>query len=1203
MAGIFGAKRVNSTTAPAIQLRVQSAIEGKAIPIGWGANRLAGNLIWYGDFKSVASSSGGAGKGGGGGKGSGQYDYSASVIIAMCEGPVHSWGYLYNNSSNTIAYSSLNLTTFNGDYAQSGWGYLSGDPAQRNYRGLAYMAAGPMPLGSSPDLPNITPEIIFGTYTDGISGLPDANAATVVSGYLTSPDYGSGFPSAHLGDLTVYRQYTLSVGLVVSPVITDQAEARQFLVDLLEATNAAAVWSSGKLQIVPYGDIPTSGNGASYTPPSAALYSLSDIDFKPLQGSNSNSKGSSSATGPIALNLTDDPATRPNAWSVEYLERGNAYNPTVITVQDEAAVATYGLRTAQKKSYHFFCASFAASMSAELTKGRAQVAATYAFTVGQEYILLDPMDIIEINDPALGLSQKWVRITEITENADNTLTIQAEEYLLGTGGAPSHSMQVGSGFSPAVNAAPTSPFSSVVWEPSYTLAGGLEIWIAASGQADFGGAEVYVSTDNSSYSLIGEITGPSRIGDLTASLASVTPAGSGLTIDSTHTLSVDMSPSGQQLIAGTTADAQAANTLCYVSSGGSGPGEYLAYSGATLGSGETYALTYLNRGLYETTPVSHASGASFVRLIPGTFLRWALTPDRIGTTFYFKILPFNPYGGGQLSLADVTAISYTVVGSAFANVSSGTLAVRNNLGTGWLPIGTYNPTTTTFTAPVANAVPAVGVTGTLVASQIGSVNASALTGSITASQIGSVNASSLTGSITASQISGVNASVITGGISSSQITSLTAGQITGTLSASQIGGVNVGSLVGSISAGQITSLTAGQITGTLTAGQIGSVGAASITGTLSSGQIGSVAAASVTGTLTASQIGAVNAASVTGTLSAGQIGSIGAAQITGTLTSGQIGSIGALQIIGTLSDSQLASISGGKVTGTISSAVIPAGNLTGTLTYTQIASVAASTITGQVGAAQISAVNASSITGQVAASQINTVTAGQITGSISSSQIGSVNASSIVGSISSSQISTLNVSQLVGSISSSQIASVAASLVTGTLTASQIGSVAASTITGTLSAGQIGSVNASSISGTITAGQIGTVNSSSITSVAAGVITGTLAAGQIGSVNVGVLNGTLVTSQIGTLQVTTPLLASGAVTYQGYAYNEYVWTPPTYYQTDSGCEVTVTLTDSTEFVIITVYEMHEYNNVAAGVITGGNVGGSGYSGGELGGPG
>ena len=80
MASVFGARRANASTQPATSLRVQSSIEGKAIPIGWGANRLAGNMIWYGDFQSVATSSGGSGKGGGGGKGSGQYDYSASVI-------------------------------------------------------------------------------------------------------------------------------------------------------------------------------------------------------------------------------------------------------------------------------------------------------------------------------------------------------------------------------------------------------------------------------------------------------------------------------------------------------------------------------------------------------------------------------------------------------------------------------------------------------------------------------------------------------------------------------------------------------------------------------------------------------------------------------------------------------------------------------------------------------------------------------------------------------------------------------------------------------------------------------------------------------------------------------------------------------------------------------------------------------------------
>src|SRR5216684_2700768 len=60
---------------PAISgLQIQTSAIGKAIPLIYGATRIAGNLIWYGDFKATAhaSSPPGGGKGGvagGGGKG------------------------------------------------------------------------------------------------------------------------------------------------------------------------------------------------------------------------------------------------------------------------------------------------------------------------------------------------------------------------------------------------------------------------------------------------------------------------------------------------------------------------------------------------------------------------------------------------------------------------------------------------------------------------------------------------------------------------------------------------------------------------------------------------------------------------------------------------------------------------------------------------------------------------------------------------------------------------------------------------------------------------------------------------------------------------------------------------------------------------------------------------------------------------------
>src|SRR5258708_32190592 len=80
---------------PATQLRVQTAVQGTPIPIGWGANRLAPNLIYYNDFKATEvqqSSGGGKGSGsGGGGKGGGgstQTNYAATVVCGLCEWPI-----------------------------------------------------------------------------------------------------------------------------------------------------------------------------------------------------------------------------------------------------------------------------------------------------------------------------------------------------------------------------------------------------------------------------------------------------------------------------------------------------------------------------------------------------------------------------------------------------------------------------------------------------------------------------------------------------------------------------------------------------------------------------------------------------------------------------------------------------------------------------------------------------------------------------------------------------------------------------------------------------------------------------------------------------------------------------------------------------------------------------------------------------------
>ncbi len=669
--------------------------------------------------------------------------------------------------------------------------------------------------------------------------------------------------------------------------------------------------------------------------------------------------------------------------------------------------------------------------------------------------------------------------------------------------------------------------------------------------------------------------------------------------------------------------------------------------------------------------MAHASGAAFVRLIPDTFFRWSVTPDRIGQTFYFKVLPFNPYGGGQLGLSDVTAVAYTVVGTAFANVSAGSVSIRNPTNTTWLPIGTYDATTSTFSATTATTVTATSITGTISAAQIGSVNATAITGTISAGQIGSVSASTITGTVTATQIGSVNASVIAGTVTALQINTVTAAQITGTLSATQI-----------------ASVTAGQITGTLASTQIANI----------------------------------SAAQITGTLAAGQIGSIGAVQITGTLTSGQIGSIGAVQIIGTLSDAQLAAISGAKVTGTISTAVIPAGNLTGQLTYTQIASVAASTIIGQIGAVQISAVNASSIVGSIAASQITSLNVSQLTGSISSAQITSITAGQVTGTLTAGQIGSVTAGQITGTITTSQIGTLqvtGAQIAGGAINASKFtigggsifpdpyiddpdywfypnpatgwwidhipgsASLAALGLRGALTIWDGSFTGAGYVAVTNKAGAIAAIPGARYTLVATGFNSGnkevrafinfhdaagayistgvvlswlpstgalqrrgqtSAAPSNAVSMRVGVdaqsgaawsglagisgfmvvpaatgemiVDGSLTaaklsagfalisSAQIGNLNVDTINVKAGALSYFAAEYNEYLWTPPSSYQSDGGCTVSVTVADANEMVLIMFKTIAEYTNHAAGTVEGNTGGGgSGQSGNEAGGPG
>jgi hypothetical protein len=651
--------RVNSPPTPDSQLRIQSAVAGRPRAIAWGQTRLAGNLIWYEDFLAIpqyssAAGGSGGGKGGGGGgssNGVSSYTYQAAVMIALAEGPIADVLQAWNQSTEQ-SLSSLNLSVFPGGYSQAPWGYLSSlHPDQADYyRGLSYVAAGPMPLGTSADLPSLNFEI-QATIANAYSGIPDANPADIVADYLANANYGAGFPSAYLSNLDTYRSYCQAAGLFASDALVQQRAANDYLKDMLTATNSEFVWSSGLLTIVPYGDSALSDYGATYVPPSAALFALTDDDFMKNSGGSTIGVSAYTSDDPVICVRTRQSDAQ-NDIKVEYLDRDNDYNPTIVEAQDDSSINLFGLRPSDTNSWHFFCLQSAALMSAQLQLGRQSVRNLYTFTTDQRYIVLDPMDIVAITDESLGLNAQWVRINEITENQDGSLTFSAEEYLAGAASAPAYSAQTNAGYAANYNQDPGDTNAPVIFEPPPQLSGGaLQVWMAASGAetALWGGCQLWISTDGASYRLAGSIHGPARQGVLAASLDP------GSDPDTANTLAVDLSMSGGILLSTSEADADANHTLCYVD------GELISYETATLISASNYALTYLRRGQYGTAVASHSTGASFARL-DGQVFEFGYDPSQIGQTIFVKLAAFNVWGGGLQDLSSLSPTSYTIQG-------------------------------------------------------------------------------------------------------------------------------------------------------------------------------------------------------------------------------------------------------------------------------------------------------------------------------------------------------------------------------------------------------------------------------------------------------------------------------------------------------------------------------------------------------------
>jgi len=202
--------------------------------------------------------------------------------------------------------------------------------------------------------------------------------------------------------------------------------------------------------------------------------------------------------------------------------------------------------------------------------------------------------------------------------------------------------------------APTSPTSPpVLVEPPGALTGMRhEVWIAAAGPGGWGGAEVWASLNDQTYTKLG-VMGP---GCVVGTLA--TPLPSAGDPDTVNSFNVDVSASQGVLYPGSSRDADLFTTLCWTN------GELLSYSASTLLGSHLYQLhTHLRRGAFGSPVKDQPAAAPFARL-NGAVFRHQYPAHLVGQTVHVKLPAFNEHYQWLQGLDEVQAHSLVLTGAS-----------------------------------------------------------------------------------------------------------------------------------------------------------------------------------------------------------------------------------------------------------------------------------------------------------------------------------------------------------------------------------------------------------------------------------------------------------------------------------------------------------------------------------------------------------
>lgn len=552
------------------------------------------------------------------------------------------------------------------------------------YQYTAYWFSPMYQLGQSPSPPSIDWWVCgIGCYDPygTIVGVPivDAEPSVIIDDLITNPIHGCVIPSSFIDTgytVANYRSYCQAGGLFLSVPVTSQVEARQVVDLIMKETVAVCFWSEGLMKIVPWYDLSITSQypygNVTFHPNLTPVYSVTDDNW--IAQTN---------RGPLEVTRTSVFDTY-NQLSLTFTNREVNYSSDIITVDDQANQEIWGVRPAPPASSQYIADPSVAASSAQLQLAQLMYQRnTYGGNLPWTYCLLEPMDIVLLNDLGLGVINYPTRVQQITLNNKEQYQVTLANIVDEVYGIQYRNQQagVGSGLPgnvPPGNVEPPFIFTGPM-RLSQTSLTQIEIWIAVTGrQQGWGGCVVYLSTDGQTYERTTTAWGGARYGYLTQPCSN-SPNAPASNPDTTDTMIVQLVGPNSNLASVNATQAAAAMTLSLVQTGTNF--ELLGYQTVKLqtnnSTGRIYKLSTLYRGLDGSFGIGHNYGDKFARL-DENIIKIPLDSSLIGQTVYLKFCSFNLIGGMSQGLSQVKAWPYTILPGVDSPVGSQSLTVATD---------------------------------------------------------------------------------------------------------------------------------------------------------------------------------------------------------------------------------------------------------------------------------------------------------------------------------------------------------------------------------------------------------------------------------------------------------------------------------------------------------------------------------------------